>query len=207
MRSSKEHATLAEALRHPLRVRILEVLNEQDMAPIEFVKGGYADFYFGHRPDVSHIAYHFRELADFGCLEAVAWRKARGSVATTYRGSARAEFGEEEWAALPEDEKREISRTVAQGMIARIDGAFMADTFLRRDDHHLSWFAMQLDERGWEEVRGALADAFATVSQAQKDAQARLQETGDKGMTATAGILFFESPEPTPPSALEQRSA
>ena len=63
MRSSKEHATIAEAVRHPLRVRILEVLNERDMAPIDFVNGGYADFYFGHRPNVSHIAYHFRELA------------------------------------------------------------------------------------------------------------------------------------------------
>jgi hypothetical protein len=200
MRNSKESAALAEAVRHPLRVRILEVLNERDMAPVDFVRSGYADFYFGHRPDVSHVAYHFRELADFGCLEEVAWRKGRGSIATIYRGKARVEFGEAEWAALPEDEKRDISRTVAQGLIARIDGAFMADTFLTRDDHHLSWFAMRLDEQGWNEVRDVLADAFEAVSMARRDAEARLAENEERGVTATAGIIFFESPLPDPPA-------
>lgn len=207
MRSSKEHAPLAEALRHPLRVRILEVLNEQDMAPNEFVDAGYADFFFGHRPNVSHISYHFRELHDFGCLEQVAWRKARGSVATIYRGTARAEFSDEQWGRLSEDEKRDISRTVAQGLMARIDGAFMADTFLTRDDHQLSWFAMRLDERGWGEVHKILADAFADVSRSHKDAEARLEESEEDGVTATAGILFFESPEPTPPAEIRRRES
>jgi hypothetical protein len=196
MRSAKEGLAMAEALRHPLRVRILEILNEQDMAAIDFVNAGHADFYFGHRPNVSHVSYHFRELADFGCLEPVAWRKARGSVATTYRGKARAEFGEEEWAALSEDEKRDISRTVAQGLMARIDSAFMADTFLTRDDHHLSWFAMRLDDQGWAYVRDVLADAFGKINEAKQDAKARLEETGEDGLTATAGIIFFQSPEP-----------
>jgi hypothetical protein len=60
---------VGEAVRHPLRVRILEVLNEQDMTPVDFVNNGYADFFWGHRPEVSHVAYHLRELADYGCLE------------------------------------------------------------------------------------------------------------------------------------------
>ena len=204
MRSSKEQATLAEALRHPLRVRILEVLNERDMAPIDFVKAGYADFYFGHRPDVSHVAYHFRELADFKCLEPVAWRKARGSVATTYRGRARVQFSEEDWTHLSDDEKLTISRTVAQGLVARIDGAFMADTFLARDDHQLAWFAMQLDGQGWDNLRDVLLRAFAEMSEVREDSKARLAETGEKGVTATAGFVFFESPEPTPPADLDQ---
>ena len=206
MRSSKEEATLAEALRHPLRVRILEVLNEREMAPIDFVKAGYADFYFGRRPDVSHVAYHFRELAEFECLEPVAWRKARGSVATTYRGRARIEVKEEEWAQLSDQERRSISRITAQGLVARIDGAFMADTFLARDDFHLTWFAMQLDEKGWAEARDALARAFTEVSEIRRDSKARLAETGEKGMTATAGMVYFESPEPTPPAELEAAS-
>jgi hypothetical protein len=198
MRSSKEHAGLAEAIRHPLRVRILEVVNEREMAPVDFVKGGFADFYFGHRPDVSHIAYHFRELADFGCLEPVAWRKARGSVATTYRGTARGELGEEAWAELPEDEKRAIARASAQGLFARIDGAFMADTFLR-PGHLLSWAAMQLDERGWEDIGDILALAFHSLGGVHEDSRARLEEAGEKGLTATAAILLFGSPDLSPP--------
>ncbi|HEY2053576.1 MAG TPA: hypothetical protein VGH14_06540 [Solirubrobacterales bacterium] len=200
MRSAKEQSMIGEAVRHPLRVRILEVLNEQDMTPSEFLNAGCADFYFARRPPVSHIAYHFRELAEHGCLEEIAWRKSRGSVATTYRGVARAAFVDEDWTELSDEEKRFISKTVAQGLIARIDGALMAETFNSRDDRQLSWFAMQVDERGWTEVAEVLAEAFHAVSRIREDAAARLVESGEKGMTATAGIMVFESPEPTPPA-------
>ncbi len=194
MRSPKEKATVAEAVRHPIRVRILEVLNERDMSPTDFVNHGYADFYFGQRPSVSHVAYHFRELAQFGCLEAVAWRRSRGAVGTTYRGVAREVLIGEDWTGLSSDEQRAISRAVAQGLIARIDGAMTAETFNSRDDRHLSFFAMQLDERGWEEAGTLLADAFATMGKIQQEAEARLRESAEPGVTATAGLLFFESP-------------
>jgi hypothetical protein len=199
VRSPKEKATVAEAVRHPIRVRILEVLNERDMSPTDFVNQGYADFFFGHRPSVSHVAYHFRELAQFGCLEAVAWRKARGAVGTVYRGVARDEFIGEEWSRLTPVEQRAISRAVAQGLIARIDGAMTAETFNSRENRHLSWFAMELDERGWEEAGTLLADAFASIGRIQREAEARLRESAEPGVTATAGLLFFESPPlPTP---------
>lgn len=194
MRSPKEKATVAEAVRHPIRVRILEVLNERDMSPTDFVNQGYADFFFGQRPSVSHVAYHFRELAQFGCLEAVAWRKARGAVGTVYRGVARDEFIGEEWTGLTAAEQRAISRAVAQGLIARIDGAMTAETFNSREDRHLSWFAMELDEQGWEEAGTLLADAFASICRIQREAEARLRKSAEPGVTATAGLLFFESP-------------
>lgn len=205
MRSPKEHATLAAPVAHPLRVRILEVLNERDMTPTEFVDAGHADFFFGHRPNVSHLSYHFRELADFNCLEAIASTRSRGSVATTYRGVARAEYDDEGWAELEPEEKRQIARTVAQGLMARIAGAFMSDTFLKRDDYHLSWFAMELDERGWAEVHDILADAFGAVSMIRDDSKARLRENGETGIAATAGITFFESPESTPIARLGRK--
>lgn len=201
MRSPKEKATVAEAVRHPIRVRILEVLNQRDMSPTEFVHQGYADFFFGERPSVSHVAYHFRELAQFGCLEAVAWRKARGAVGTTYRGVARDEFIGEDWTGLSDAEQRTISRAVAQGLIARIDGAMAAETFNSRDDRHLSWFAMELDERGWEEAGTLLADAFDSMWRIQRESEERLRESAETGVTATAGLLLFESPRlPTPRS-------
>ena len=175
------------------------------MEPGDFVNAGYADFFWGHRPEVSHIAYHFRELADYGCLEEVCWRKSRGSVATTYRGVARGAFTDEHWAELSDDEKRAISRTIAQGLVARIDGALMADTFNSRDDRQLSWFAMQLDERGWTEAAEVLADAYYAVGRIREDAAVRLAETGERAITATAGILMFESPEQTPPVEIRKR--
>jgi hypothetical protein len=200
VRSAKQDATVAEAVRHPLRVRILEVLNERDMSPTDFVNDGYADFYFGRRPSVSHVAYHFRELAQFGCLEGIAWRRVRGSVGTVYRGVARDEFVGDEWASLSDEEKRDFSRSVARGLVARIDGAMRADTFNSRDDRQLSWFAMEIDERGWQEATTILADAYAGIKRIREAAEARLRESDEKGLTVTAGILIFESPELASPS-------
>jgi hypothetical protein len=194
MRRPKENAPVAEAVRHPIRVRILEVLNEQDMSPTQFVKQGYADFYFGRRPDVSHVAYHFRELAEFGCLEGVEWQRSGGSVATIYRGVARAEFIGDEWARLSPDEQRTMSRAVAQGLIARIDGALSAQTFNSRNDRHLWWFAMELDERGWAETGAVMAEAFASIDRIRHEAATRLKSSSEPALTATASVLFFESP-------------
>jgi hypothetical protein len=42
------------------------------------------------------------------------------------------------------------------------------------------------------------------VSRINKDAAARLQESNESGMTATAGIMIFESPEPTPPAEIRK---
>jgi hypothetical protein len=190
-----------------LRVRILEILNEQDMTPTEFVDGGYADFHFGHRPNVNDIAYHFRVLAQFGCLEVVASRESRGSVATTYRGSARAEFIGRDWSDLSELEKREIVKTVSQGLIARIDGALMAETINSRDDRQVSWFAMHLDQSGWREAAEVLADAYWAVNQIRKDSEERLKESEEPGISSTTAILMFESPGPTPPAEAEGRAA
>lgn len=204
MRSPKDQTMVGEAMRHPLRVRILEVLNERAMAPVDFVNAGYADFHFGYRPDVHHVAYHFRELAEYGCLEEVAWRKARGSIAKTYRGVGRAEFIGDDWAGLSTKEKRSISRTVVQGLIARIDGALIAETFNSRDDRMLAWFAMQVDERGWQEAIEVLEDAYFTIREIREDAATRLGEGDEEPVTITAALMMFESPEPSPPGEVEE---
>jgi hypothetical protein len=135
----------------------------------------------------------------------VAWRKARGSIATTYRGVARAEFIGDEWTGLSAEQKHAISKTVTQGLIARIDGALMAETFNSREDRQLSWFALQVDEEGWREAVEVLADAFHMMGRIREDSAERLKASGDSGLTATAGILMFESPEPTPPAQIKKR--
>lgn len=193
-RSPKEDATVAEAVRHPLRARILEVLNERDMCPVDFVDQGYADSYFAERPSVSHVAYHFRELAGFGSLEVVAHRRARGAVATIYRGVPGDQYATDEWASLPPQDKQDISKHVARGLIARIDGAIRAGTFTSRDDLLVSWFSMRFDERAWDEASKVLHDAFGAIGEIQEAAEVRLEDEGKEGITTTASIFLFESP-------------
>src|ERR1700753_3596465 len=135
--------TAASVRAHPVRVRVLEILNQRDMSPIEFCREGFAP----ENMDVSHVAYHFRELAEYGCLAVVEENKRRGSIEHVYRGLARAFFSDLHWSELDESEPAEISKTMVQGLLARIEGSLMTGLFDSRLDRHLSWIAMRLDDQ------------------------------------------------------------
>lgn len=53
---------------------------------------------------------------------------------------------------------------------------------------------MRLDEEGWGEVTGILAEAFEQAEAARCKAEERLRETGEKGFPATFAMMAFESP-------------
>jgi hypothetical protein len=189
-RADRDKSTAATVLAHPLRVRILEILNERDMSPVEFCRQGFAP----DRMDVSHVAYHFRELAQYGCLAVTEENKRRGSIEHVYRGLARAFFSNPNWSSLDEEERSRISKTVFQGLLARVEGAMMAQTFDSSEDRHLSWVAMKLDEQGWSEMSTTLAAAFGEIEQIRGDAERRLADSGEDGIPSTCGILGFQSP-------------
>jgi hypothetical protein len=187
-------------LAHPVRVRVLEILNQRDMSPIEFCREGFAP----EKMDVSHVAYHFRELAEYGCLTVIEENKRRGSVEHVYRGIGRAYFSDTEWSDVSPEDRARITKTVIQGLLARVESAVMGETFDLRDDRHMSWIAMKLDEHGWREMATTLGAAFSEVEQIRTDAEARLARSGEKPIPSTCAILGFESPaapdRPPPPS-------
>lgn len=189
-RAERDKSTAANVLGHPLRVRILEVLNQRDMSPVEFCREGFAP----DGAEVSHIAYHFRELAEYGALAVVEQNPRRGSVEHVYRGLGRAYFSDLQWNELDREERVRLSKTMVQGLMARVEGALMSDTFDARVDRHLTWIAMRLDEQGWSEMTTALAAAFGEVEQIRADAEARLDRDGEAGIPSTCGILGFPSP-------------
>ena len=189
-RAERERTTSATVLAHPVRVRILEILNARDMSPVEFCRSGYspADM------DLSHVAYHFRELAEYGCLAVVEENKRRGSIEHVYRGVGRAFFSDAQWAQVEPEEKVRISKTIFQGLLARVEGAMMAGTFDSLEDRHLSWIAMYLDDQGWREMSTALAAAYGELEQIRTDAETRLEAAGERGIPSTCAILGFPSP-------------
>jgi hypothetical protein len=183
-------------LRHPLRVRILEVANERDISPVQFLREGLAPSgAFG----LSHISHHFSELEKGGCLEVVQLIPRRGSVEHVYRGLARALFSQDEWKnKFTEADRRRVSKTVLQGLMARADSAITADTFDRRVDRHLTWIAMPLDEQGWTDLIEVQEEALRRAEEIRIEAGERLAASGDERFPATFGALAFESPSSDP---------
>jgi hypothetical protein len=199
-RADRDRSGMATALAHPLRVRILEVLNERDMSPVEFCREGLAP----PSIDASHVAHHFRELAEYGSLAVVEQNARLGSVEQVYRGRGRAYFSDLQWNELDPEERMKVSKTMVQGLMARIESALTSETFDSRVNRHLTWIAMRLDEQGWSEMTTALTAAFGEVEQIRADAEARLDRDGEDGISSTCGILGFPSPagtQLTPPRA------
>ena len=198
-KGKKEEKPLpSAALRHPLRVRILEVVNEQDISPSQFMLQQLMPDLEVSAKTLSSISYHFRQLADMGCIDVVDTIARRGATEHIYRGAVRAYFTDSEWEELSEKERCLISRTVYQGLAARAESAFMAHTFDSRPDRHLTWIAMEVDERGWTELMATLAGAYGDITQIRHDAIDRLAASGDKVVPVTVGMLGFESPPPPP---------
>jgi hypothetical protein len=188
--------SLCHALKHPLRARILEVVNELPMSASQFVRQGLVpdEMYEHYQQALSLVSYHFDQLAQEGCLELAETVPKRGVAEKVYRGISRVFFSDEEFEGLPFDERKGLSKTSFQGVVARTDGAIRSGTFDDRTDRHLTWRAFKTDEQGWEEMTGILADTFHKLEAARTAAKERLrgQETG--GFPATFAMLAFESP-------------
>src|SRR4051812_44755325 len=86
--------TICAALKHPMRVRILEVLNEGPKSPSQFVAEGLVpkELFSSYAQVLSLVSYHFRELEKEGCLEVVRSIPRRGAVEHVYEGKARVYF-------------------------------------------------------------------------------------------------------------------
>lgn len=196
----KKRRTIFNALKHPLRVRILEVLNEGPRSPSQFVEEGLVPkgSYNTYQQALSLASYHFRELEKEGCLEVIESIPRRGAVEHVYRGLASVFVDDAEFEQMEQETRRRLSRISLQGMIARADRAITEDTFDARTDRHLTWMPMQLDERGWKELIASLAATFAEMTRIRGDAIDRIAASGDEVIPATVAMLGFESPPPPP---------
>lgn len=199
------------ALRHPIRVRLLEAMHIYgEVSATRFVNEGWGkdlDALRGKPPllQVSDVTYHLRELAKAKCVTVARVEPNRGGKEKFYVAKAVAYFSDEEWARLPLQRRREITRVVSQSLIVQIEGAILADTFDSQLNRWLLWEPMKLDEAGWSEMSAAILDFYGRVERIRDDAGERLEAVDNaepiagaekaKPIWTTFGVELFESPE------------
>jgi hypothetical protein len=197
--TKREATTASEVLRHPIRVRILGMLNKHDMSPVQFHNLGLVDNLPGLKGKtqeavLSHISYHFRVLAKAGCIEVVETIPRRGSVEHIYRARARAQFDETQWAALELPEREAISKLMLQSFIAQAEGSLLSGTFDLKPDRWLAWLSLKVDERGWKEMISSLETCWAELEEIHQTSSKRLEDSDEEPIPATLGLFGFESP-------------
>jgi hypothetical protein len=177
---------LVKAMSHPHRLHALKILNERTASPIQLapIVG----------TTVGRIAYHVRELERLDCIELVETRPVRGATEHFYRATARAFFDAEDWAQLPLSVRNSLSGVMMTEIWASIGNAMTAGTFDSRDDRHVSWTPMVVDDDGWGELRDILARALDEVIEVQAKSAARIAKSGGSGTRVGAAMTCFELP-------------
>lgn len=181
---------LAKALANTLRVEILAVLSHRRISPV-----GYVREYGGKLPSV---AYHFKVLEAYDCIELAETFKRRGALEHVYRCTKRPLLGDGEWKLLPMSVRGGISGAILQTLIDRSRRAIEEGTFDAREDRHFTWTPIQVDEKGWGEITSLLASTLAKLEKIESKSSARLAKSGAEAIPTTVALAGFESPAESP---------
>jgi DNA-binding transcriptional ArsR family regulator len=172
-----------KALSHPLRARILGVLEEREASPVELGRE--------LNEPVTNVSYHVRTLAQLGLIKLVRETPRRGAIEHHYEATLRPIITDSTWKAVP----RLVRRSVAAAVIERL-GSDMVDAAaaggLDRPDIHASRTEVMLDERGWEELTKALESVVAKALKLDAQAKQRAEKGGVELTSARLGLLLFE---------------
>jgi DNA-binding transcriptional ArsR family regulator len=175
---------LIKALAHPLRIRILAILEDRELAsPNELSE------LLGVSLGV--MSYHVRRLHALGFLELVRRTPRRGAIEHHYRAKARPKVSDEGWAETPSIVKRAMVGASLEQVSAYVNTAASRGGF-DNSDAHLSRSVLTLDERGWRELAGELAKTLAAIERIEAESAARLRELDDaQAATRAAGVVMM----------------
>ena len=187
---------LIKALAHPVRAQALAILNERVASPNEIAKE--------LEQGVGHVSYHINVLKQCECIELVGTEPRRGAVEHYYRATTRIFLDDEEWRRLPASVRPGMSASLLQNIVDDAGTALSSGSFDARDDRHLAWTKMILDDKGWGELNDVMAETLKRVLEIQSSAAARLSEAGETGFPASAVTMSYETPgegerRPVPP--------
>jgi hypothetical protein len=174
---------LIKALAHPLRHRLLAILNERVASPKQL-----ADELGERLPNVS---YHVRILADLGCIELVSLTPRRGAVEHHYRALMRPFFDDHDWAKLPASTRRAIFDDNLGHIFQDVRDAAREHGF-DGPRTHVSRTVLVLDERGYNDLADLLDGTLHATLEIQAQAAARMVESGEDGRTTEAVLMHFD---------------
>ncbi len=181
---------LAKALSHPMRTRILAILNERVASPNEI-----SEMIDERLPNVS---YHVRALLELGCVELVSTAQRRGAIEHYYRAVVRPFFTDRDWKKLPQSGRQAVSDVALQMIWEDVSSAIRGGTFEARADRHLSRSVLELDEEGWKELSELLGSTLEETEKIERRSAERLKANEGNPVPVRVVLMHFESPPPEP---------
>ena len=160
---------LVKALTHPLRWRILEVLNRGVSSPREISEELEAK--------LGDVGYHVRRLHDLGVIELVRTEQRRGAIKHFYKANSRAILDNEQGARLPKSARRQLQGQTLDAIWTHVRRAIKRTGF-DRDDAHVSFTTFELDPRGYTDMVALVDETLERAMGIQAEVIGRRVEAG-----------------------------
>ena len=143
---------MAKAVAHPLRARLLALLQEGVASPNELSKR------VGE--PLSNVSYHVKALLQLGCIEQTTWKQRRGAIEHYYR-AVTATALPELVPALPLSIRVALSADTGARAVTALAAALKDGALDDPDEALVSLTRLRLDEPAWQEL-APLVEAVAT---------------------------------------------
>jgi DNA-binding transcriptional ArsR family regulator len=176
-----DEAAYFRALAHPLRMRILTMLDERATTPsrLAAVLGA----------SVNVVAYHVKRLRELGLAELVEVRRGRGGLEHVYSARSHPTFSDSAWEALEPGERRRVLVSILRQLYEYVTRSAAGGGFDRADSH-LTRTPLRLDEAGWKKLAAATKEWLRTVAAIEREVAERgTRELFDAGLV----VLLFEA--------------
>ncbi len=175
---------LVRALGHPLRVKILEVVQLRRASPSELTELLQAP--------LGNVAYHVRVLEKCGCIEQVATARRRGAVEHYFRARPRSYIGHQDWRKVPKSLRDAVTGASLGTFFDKAADALEAGTMDARDDTTLNWMPMAVDEAGWAEVQAVFGAVTNRLEAIHELCRRRMKQSGEEPTALVVGMAAFE---------------
>jgi DNA-binding transcriptional ArsR family regulator len=188
-----------KALSHPLRVRILAILEERTASPVQLAEVLGAS--------LGVVSYHVRTLEKFGLIKLVRTNPVRGAVEHHYRANERPTISDEGWASAGPVAKQAFLSSFLQQVGAYTNAAAAAGGFDRPDAHFTRTVA-KLDAKGWAQLAKACEQLLAKIDSIEADAAKRIAKDPHAEGIVDAGlvIMLFEAVRLAAPAPRRRRT-
>jgi DNA-binding transcriptional ArsR family regulator len=203
--ASREVAiTIAKALSHPMRVRILTVLNDRMASPNELRKE--------LDEGLSQVSYHVKVLNDFALIELVKTEPRRGAVAHYYRATHRAFMPSSITKKFPKSGRRSMIVETIEDANMDVAASLDSGKFDARDDYHVSYTPGNLDAkacRAAEKLADKYVEDFLQLGAESAERVANGESEGPLIPTSVSILVFGSerAEKEKPPSKKPRRAA
>jgi DNA-binding transcriptional ArsR family regulator len=177
---------LVKALAHPLRIRILGILEQRSATPKELAE--ILDV------QLENLSYHVRTLRDFGFIKLERRRMVKGAVEHRYGMVARPRITADVWQQLPAMVREALDAASLDQIWDVVTRAVTQDK-MSRPESHMARRVARLDEQGFADMSKVVGQTVDKLVEIEKQSAQRLRKHESDEVPTVLVTMLFDAPD------------